>query len=72
MKEISYVSCVHLQTTVGQNSRSADQALGQFTIEFIGVEGEIKSDGSLTTSVILKNTVVDDKRKQKQGAAIKR
>uniref|UniRef100_K1PWM0 Vacuolar protein sorting-associated protein 13C n=1 Tax=Magallana gigas TaxID=29159 RepID=K1PWM0_MAGGI len=58
-------------TTDGQNSRSADQALGQFMIEVVGVKGEMKSDGSLTTSVILKDTVVDDKRKQKQEAGIK-
>lgn len=63
---------LHLQTTDGQNSRSADQALGQFMIEVVGVKGEMKSDGSLTTSVILKDTVVDDKRKQKQEAGIKR
>ncbi|XP_065940396.1 intermembrane lipid transfer protein VPS13A isoform X3 [Magallana gigas] len=59
-------------TTDGQNSRSVDQALGQFMIEVVGVKGEMKSDGSLTTSVILKDTVVDDKRKQKQEAGIKR
>lgn len=41
-------------------------------IEVVGVKGEMKSDGSLTTSVILKDTMVDDRRKQKQEAGIKR
>ncbi|XP_056003796.1 intermembrane lipid transfer protein VPS13A-like isoform X2 [Ostrea edulis] len=58
-------------TKEGENSRSAENALGQFMLEVIGVEGQMKSDGSMTTKVILKDTVLDDKRKQKQEGGVK-
>ncbi|XP_078330281.1 intermembrane lipid transfer protein VPS13A-like isoform X6 [Crassostrea virginica] len=57
-------------TLDGQNARSEDLALGKFMIEVIGVKGEMKSDGSMTTSVILKDTEVDDQRQQKQSGGV--
>lgn len=56
----------------GQNARSEDLALGKFMIEVIGVKGEMKSDGSMTTSIILKDTEVDDQRQQKQSGGVTR
>ena len=46
--------------------------MGKFMIEVIGVKGEMKSDGSMTTSVILKDTEVDDQRQQKQSGGVTR
>lgn len=63
---------LHRQTTDGNNSRSIDQALGQFMIKGIGVNGEVKNDKSTTICVLVRDAIVDDKRRKKQAAGVKR
>lgn len=63
---------LHLQTIDGKNSRSIDQALGQFMIEGIGVKGEVKHDNSTTICVIVADAIVDDKRRKQQAPGVKR
>lgn len=41
-------------------------------IEFIEVKCEVKNDKCIAISVILKDTKIDDKRKQNQERGIKR
>lgn len=66
------MSCLHLQTTNGKNSRSIDQALGQFMIMGITVECEMKNDKSTTMCVLVRDAIIDDKRRNKQAAGVKR
>lgn len=67
-----FMSCLHLQTTDGKNSRSIDQALGQFMIMGIAVECEMKNDKSTTMCVLVRDAIIDDKRRKKQAAGVKR
>lgn len=67
-----FMSCLHLQTTDGKNSRAIDQALGQFMIMGIAVECEMKNDKSTTISALVRDAIIDDKRRKKQAAGVKR
>ena len=46
--------------------RDSDRCLGQVEVKVIALEGKVMSDTSIVTKVILKDTIVDDRRPQKK------
>ena len=63
------------KTPDGCGCRPPEKALGNFEIQLIAVSGKIVSDKGLTsisTNVILRDTILDDTRVVTQSSAIKR
>lgn len=69
---LSSIFCLCHQSIVGEHSRSAENALGQFMIEFFEVKGGVNNDKSITMSVILRDTVLDDTRRHNKKTGVKR
>ncbi|XP_021375808.1 vacuolar protein sorting-associated protein 13A-like isoform X2 [Mizuhopecten yessoensis] len=51
----------------GTSSRDPVKCLGKVELKVIAVEGKVMLDGAIVTKVILKDTIVDDARPEKQN-----
>lgn len=63
---IKYI-IVSLQNTGTLSKRNPSACLGKVELQVIALDGEVMSDSSIVTKVILKDTILDDLRPQKQN-----